>query len=113
MNLKIKFKYATQLRRSSYLEVLSLQEWTVDLTTLNNRDLEICEIFSLQLDESTDVCDASQLLVFIRMVFNDGKIKKELLKTITLHAKTRGEDTDLTAKLNELNTELQGYKTRH
>jgi len=29
------------------------------------QDLEICEFFSLQLDESTDVCDASQLIVFI------------------------------------------------
>jgi hypothetical protein len=58
--------------------------------------------FCLQLDESPDVCAASQLLAFIWTVFNDGKIKEELLKTI------RGEDTDLTVKLNELNTELQG-----
>jgi hypothetical protein len=56
------------------------------------QDLEICEFFSLQLDESTDVNDVSQLLVFIRMVFNDGNIKEELLKTILLHGKTRGED---------------------
>jgi len=29
------------------------------------QDLEICEFFSLKLDKSTDVCDASQLLLFI------------------------------------------------
>jgi hypothetical protein len=56
------------------------------------QDLEICEFFSLQLDESTDVSDVSQLLVFIRMVFNYGNIKEELLKIIPLHGKTRGED---------------------
>jgi hypothetical protein len=56
------------------------------------QDLEICEFFSLKLDESTDVSDVSQLLVFVQMVFNDGSIKEELLKTIPLHGKTRGED---------------------
>jgi hypothetical protein len=55
------------------------------------QDLEICEISSLQLDESTEVSDVSQLLVFIQMVFNDDNIK-ELLKTIPLHRKTRGKD---------------------
>jgi hypothetical protein len=54
-------------------------------------DLEICEFFSLQLGGSTNVSDLSQLLVFIRMVFNNGNIK-ELLKIIPLHGKTRGED---------------------
>jgi hypothetical protein len=29
------------------------------------QDLEICEFFSLKLDKSVDVCDASQLLLFI------------------------------------------------
>jgi hypothetical protein len=42
------------------------------------------------------------------LVFNDGNIKEELLKTIPLYGKTRGKDTDLTTKLNELNTELKG-----
>jgi hypothetical protein len=42
------------------------------------------------------------------MVFNDGIFKEELLKTILLHGKTTSEDTDLTTKLNELYTELQG-----
>jgi hypothetical protein len=53
--------------------------------------LEICEFFSLQLDESA-VCDASQLLVFIRKFFSDGNIKEDLLKPVPLHGKTRGEN---------------------
>jgi hypothetical protein len=72
------------------------------------QDLEIYEFFSLQLDESTDACHVAQSFVSIRMVFNDGKIKEEELKAISLHGETRGEDTPyLTAEINDLNTELQ------
>jgi hypothetical protein len=53
---------------------------------------EICESVSLQLDQSTDASNVSQLLVFIWMVFSYGNIKTELLKTILLQGKTRGED---------------------
>jgi hypothetical protein len=69
------------------------------------QDLEICEFFSLQLDESTDGSDVSQLLVFIRMVFNDGNIKEELFKTIPLHGKNGGEDIfqSFYARLPEMN----------
>lgn len=31
----------------------------------------LCVAFSLQFDESTDITDTAQLLVFIRMVFED------------------------------------------
>jgi hypothetical protein len=72
------------------------------------QDLEICEYFSLQLDESTDISDVSQLLVFIRMVFNDGNIKEELLKTIPLHGKTKGDDIfqSFYASLLEMNVPI-------
>jgi hypothetical protein len=36
IHLKIKFKYAVELRRPSYPEVLSLEEWSVCPMTLNN-----------------------------------------------------------------------------
>jgi hypothetical protein len=50
-------------------------------------------VFNMQCQyESADVCAASQSLVFIRMVFSDGYIKEELLKTTLLRRKTRGED---------------------
>jgi hypothetical protein len=48
-------------------------------------------IFSLQPDESTDVCDVSQLLVFIRtlVVFNDGNIEE-------VKVKKKGKDITVT-----------------
>jgi hypothetical protein len=58
-------------------------ELTSDDTEREGRQsFEIYEYFSLQLDLLTDVCDVSQLLVFIRIAFDDGSIKEELLKTI-------------------------------
>jgi hypothetical protein len=72
------------------------------------QDLEIYVLFSLQLYESTNVSDVSQLLVFILMVFNDGNIKEELFKTIPLHGETRGEDIfqSFYASLLEMNVPI-------
>jgi hypothetical protein len=41
-------------------------------------------LLTLQVHESTYVSDVSQLLVVIRIVFNDDSIKEELLKAISL-----------------------------
>jgi hypothetical protein len=43
------------------------------------QDFEICEFLSLQLNKSPDACDISQLLVFNRMVFNNGNNMEKLL----------------------------------
>jgi hypothetical protein len=43
------------------------------------KDFSNCVAFSFQLDESTDIRDTAQLLVFIRMVFEDFRVKEELL----------------------------------
>ncbi|XP_072378669.1 general transcription factor II-I repeat domain-containing protein 2-like [Diabrotica undecimpunctata] len=51
-----------------------------------------CMYFSLQFDESTDMTDTAQLCIFIRMVFSDMLAKEELLTTLPLKEKTRGED---------------------
>jgi hypothetical protein len=55
--------------------------------------LEICISFNIKLYESTDVSDISQLLIFIQMFFSSDCIEEELLKTIPLPGKARGEDT--------------------
>ena len=55
-------------------------------------DFTKCECFSLQLDESTDIRDAAQIVVFIRMVFNDWTVKEEVFSVITLKERTRGTD---------------------
>jgi hypothetical protein len=64
MNLKIKQIY--NAIKEVQLSIARRVECVSDDTGQQMRqDLEICEFFNLQLDESTDVCDASQLLVFI------------------------------------------------
>jgi hypothetical protein len=53
--------------------------------------LAICELFSLMVDESTDVCDVFQLLAFNRLVFKHGNTMDELLTLMPLHGKTESE----------------------
>jgi hypothetical protein len=44
----------------------------------NRQDVKIGEFFILQLDEWTNVCSVSQLLVFIWIVFSKGKLQKTI-----------------------------------
>ncbi|CAH1965354.1 unnamed protein product [Acanthoscelides obtectus] len=46
----------------------------------------------MQLDESTDVVDTSQMAVLVRMVFSDFTIKEDLSKFIPLKGQTTGQD---------------------
>lgn len=48
--------------------------------------------FSLCLDESTDVSDISQLIIFIRTVGNDFTAHEKLLELHSLHGTTEGKD---------------------
>ena len=57
------------------------------------RDIDRCECFSLQFDESTDSMDIAQLRVFIRMVFENMTAKEELHCMLALKGHTRDEDT--------------------
>ena len=50
------------------------------------------ECYLLQIDESTNVRDAAQVIVIIRIVFYDWSIEKEVLGIITLKERTRGID---------------------
>ncbi|KAG8229912.1 hypothetical protein J437_LFUL008244 [Ladona fulva] len=63
-----------------------------DMQSQLKRDVETCEWFSLQFDESMDISDTSQLAVIIRMLFNNFIVKEELLKILPLKKRTRGED---------------------
>lgn len=69
-----------------------VDEISSDLKDQLMQDIKDCQAFSLQLDESTDAIDISQLIVFIRMVFKDFSTKEEMLSIIPLKGKTRGED---------------------
>ncbi|KAJ8409935.1 hypothetical protein AAFF_G00209760 [Aldrovandia affinis] len=55
-------------------------------------DLAKCGWFSIQCDESVDSRSTAQLLVFIRMVFDDFSTKEELLTLLPLKTTTRGVD---------------------
>lgn len=62
-----------------------------NLTEQLDRDLAKCSWFSIQCDESVDSSSTSQLMVFIRMVFDDFSTK-ELLTLLPLTTTTRGID---------------------
>ncbi|PNF19269.1 hypothetical protein B7P43_G03218 [Cryptotermes secundus] len=51
-----------------------------------------CSYFSIALDESTDVSDTNQLLIFVRAIKEDFTIFEELLKVCSLHSTTRVTD---------------------
>ena len=69
--------------------VSSLSE---NLTEQVDRDLAACRWFSIQCDESVDSASTAQLIIFIRMVFDDFSTKEELLTLLPLKATTRGVD---------------------
>ena len=56
------------------------------------KDMALCEYFSLQFDESLDISDVVQLIVFVRMFFHDSTTKEDFLTLLHLHGRTRGED---------------------
>ncbi|PNF16242.1 hypothetical protein B7P43_G14918, partial [Cryptotermes secundus] len=51
-----------------------------------------CSYFSIALDESTDVSDTNQLLIFVCAIKEDFTIFEELLKLCSLHSTARGVD---------------------
>ncbi|XP_035215021.1 zinc finger BED domain-containing protein 5-like, partial [Stegodyphus dumicola] len=61
-------------------------------------DMENCIFFSLQMDESADVTNISQLAICVKMVFSDFTTKEEFLKVLPLKGSTRGEDIFSTFK---------------
>uniref|UniRef100_A0A673JU36 HAT C-terminal dimerisation domain-containing protein n=1 Tax=Sinocyclocheilus rhinocerous TaxID=307959 RepID=A0A673JU36_9TELE len=55
--------------------------------------IDNCKYFSLALDESTDVSDVSQLLIFFEVPLKGNfDIQEELLNIASLHGTTKGED---------------------
>ena len=54
--------------------------------------MQVCEYFSVALDESYDIQDKPQLAIFARSVSNDCLIIEELLDIVPLKDRTRGID---------------------
>lgn len=55
-------------------------------------DLEICDWFSLQFEESIDILDTTQLAVMVRLVFSNFTVKEDLLQILPTKGQTKGED---------------------
>ncbi|XP_067937246.1 general transcription factor II-I repeat domain-containing protein 2A-like [Watersipora subatra] len=79
-----------QLSRSTMTR--RCEEIEKNVTAQLQRDIAMCECFSLQFDESTDSVDVAQLCLFIRMMFDNMTAKEELLCILPLKGHTRGED---------------------
>lgn len=79
-----------QLSRNTVMR--RIEKMSGNLKEQLHNDINRCSCFSLQCDESTDISDTAQLLVFIRMVFGDFTSKEELLGMISLKERTRGVD---------------------
>ena len=69
-----------------------IEEMSVDI--LQQVISDICRSesgFAIQLDESTDVTNCAQLLIFVRYVGKEG-VKEEFLMNVALEATTKGDD---------------------
>ncbi|XP_071525917.1 general transcription factor II-I repeat domain-containing protein 2A-like [Panulirus ornatus] len=65
--------------------------------------VENCKFFSLALDDSSDVSNINQLLIFIRTIDEDFSVHEELLKMHPLGSSTKGSDivTAVVSVVNE------------
>ncbi|XP_067133813.1 general transcription factor II-I repeat domain-containing protein 2-like [Centruroides vittatus] len=62
----------------------------LNVQLLNN--LESAHFYAIALDESCDVKDTTQLLIFIRVITEDFQISEELLSIVPMEDTTKGED---------------------
>jgi hypothetical protein len=92
VNKKEVISAISNLQLSARTVARRLEEMGTDMKMQLKLDIDMCFGFSLQLDESTDICDTSQLSIIIRMAFHDAPVKEELLKVLALEGRTRGED---------------------
>lgn len=98
--------HGLQLSRNTVMR--RIETMSENINEQLQRDIVRCVAFSLQLDESTDITDTAQLLIFIRMVFEDFSTKEELLSMISLKGKTRGLDifTEFKAYISKIKLPL-------
>ena len=70
--------------------------------------IQQCVYFSLALDESTDIRDVSQLLVFVRSIDSQFNVSEELLGLLPLFTTTKG--SDIYEALNSLVSKYGGFQ---
>jgi len=69
--------------------------------------INLFNFFSLAMDESTDVCDTAQLLIFIRGIDDSFNVYEELADLCSLKGTTTGDDLfeSIDKSLNNLGLE--------
>jgi hypothetical protein len=67
-----------------------------------------CAYFSIALDESTDVSDVSQLLIFVRVISPQFEVYEELLELCSLNGTTKG--SDIFSAVKNANEPFGGFK---
>lgn len=70
--------------------------------------IEKCEFYSLALDESTDIADISQILIFVRTINKEFEIHEELLELKSLETSTKG--IDIYNALNDVVSKYGGFE---
>ena len=70
-----------------------VEEMATDVRLTLKDHLKTFTCFSVALDESTDVKDTSQLVVFIRGVTEDMQVNEEFLGLVPLKSTTTGQNT--------------------
>lgn len=81
---EVSFSRTTVARR---IEVMSKQ-----LTSKLKGRVPSVQIFSLALNESTDIDDTAQLLIFVRSISENFEITEELLSLESMKCTTTGEN---------------------
>ena len=87
--IKSKFEKVSISRRTVTRRVELIDE---NIASQLNKKSDSFELYSLALDESTDVKDTAQLLIFIRGIDDSFAITEEFLTMESLKGTTRGED---------------------
>ena len=86
-------KATTQLFLSRVTQFSAVNRKLRDMSSsLQKKVKQESSLFSLAVDESTDITDSAQLLIFIRSLSSDFKLTEDLLSMETLSSRTCGED---------------------
>ena len=86
---KKKFEEVSLSRRTVVRRIEAIGE---DLTSQLKGRVPSFQLFSLALDESTDIDDTAQLLIFVRGISENFEITEELLSMESMKDTTTGED---------------------
>lgn len=97
---------------SARTTVRRIEEISNDIEVQLKQKVSKFQWFSLTIDESTDITDTAQLLIFIRGVNSEFEITEELLSMRSLHDRTTGEDIFKEVEISMKNFNLQWDKLK-